>query len=123
MTALELSRQQLLDGIRAKCVEENPEIEKYICCACSSGMLKSDSQCVVCGCGLNTVLRPIRLADVLLAHIAAVDAMYHPKHPEKRDAEYTAGTLRICGKWNLRRDSLGDQNHECLTFIYSLLFF
>lgn len=105
------SREDMIGKIRAKCVEANPEILER----------SFSAQAIESGYIVSVEDDTIRLADVLLALIAAVDAKHHPHDPEKRDAEYAQGTLRICGKWNLRRDSLDDQTDECITFLHSLL--
>lgn len=110
-----------LEAVRAKIVEVVPDIREVFdrCMQCGYGyeFCKKTDRCR----NPDYRDRPIHLADVLLALIESVDVKHHPHSPKTRDREYTSGTLRICGKWNLRQDSLDQQSDETVTFLHSLL--
>jgi hypothetical protein len=93
-------RQDDIKNIRAACTKANPDIEEEFGCSCGS-------------CDYETRVRPIRLADVLLAV------------ENGRSAEMTEEKIRIlryiASIWNLRTDDLEQQSDETVEFISSLL--
>ncbi len=87
------SREEQLEAIRGKCIEANPEIQPKFFTHPSHG-------------------RPVRLSDILLA--IQIWAEFKPGFfPQEAE-----DVMRM---WNLRADDLGEQNDECIQFIYSLL--
>jgi len=129
----------LLEKIRAKCIEVNPEIVelKFGCEIALKGVRKhfylsgdsNGSHHLAIG-GVEIPLsnkwfvdnckiigRPIRLADVLLA-IGAIDGV-HATVSTKGQIDvhpFNGDTV-----WNLRKDSAEDQSPECIAFISSIL--
>jgi hypothetical protein len=105
--ALALSDQ--LSDIRDACIKANPEIE----CRYAHGGFPPPGESV-CKCEV----RPIRLADVLLAsqkNMFAIQTLLDGRLTAVGD---DASSHVI---WNLRKDDLTLQSNECLEFISSLL--
>jgi hypothetical protein len=119
--------EQNIEIIRKACIEANPDIKsKY---HVSTG---NNLRCSLCGeldnydnagkCQ-NGVIRPIRLADILLAiakfgdyYTIDVDGRFiFGKEWIKESNDVLALT------WNLRKDSLTDQSEETITFLANLL--
>ena len=100
-----MTRDKQLIGIREVCIKVNPGLKP-------ASAPKNDSQA-------HTV-RPIRLADVLLAmKTKYVDKGYIFGVPAwiKHGGELLFGSYL----WNLREDSLDKQSDETIDFIFNLL--
>jgi len=67
--------------------------------------------------GIETLNRPIRLADVLLAcHIS------HIKHCKKGyESNWKLLCFEICFFWNWAKNDLNDQSEETISFLHELL--
>jgi hypothetical protein len=105
------SAPAMLDAVKRKCIEANPELQRCICCKLP---ISEHSPPAICGRGFEeTVSRPIRLSDVLLAadhyrhRTSAIDILLMSKKAERR--------------WDLFHDSLDDQSPETISFLFSLL--
>lgn len=125
--------QQQLELIRQKCIEVNPEILKltFGCQIKERGSIYIDKY-IDTGADKETgqdiyhtwyypdghfaewevVGRPIRLADVLLAHQAI-------KYETAMTKYYQIAS--VVEKWNLHKDDLTEQSDECVKFIADLL--
>lgn len=104
----------LLEKIRAKCIEVNPGIATH----------REPCQCKDHGlCPFkdhSRIGRPIRLADVLLA----IDFVRPTKQSwfVRYDGMFFENRWNEWGPtWNLRQDSLEDQSPEVIAFISSIL--
>lgn len=104
-----------LETIRQKCIEANPGLKDQ-CAAeeCSQ-------------CQHNPVVRPIRLADVLLAidkfhgnmFVDEVGCFVKPKRKEFTYNYIIKNDQNV--KWNLRQDDLSKQSEETVNFLAELL--
>ena len=99
-------------SIAKKCMEANPA---KICTMCRGhGIYKrTGNYCISCG-GRGT--RVIRLADVLLAIGKKSGNVNVTSLGWMRDYDTDDEA-----PWNLRRDSLYDQDDTCINFLHSLL--
>lgn len=114
-----MTRTENIEKVRAACIAANPEIEKGCqCFACREHSCCSD-------------LRPIRLADVLLA-IGLSDDLTGGGirgHGISSDGRFTklfgdageSGCNWLEIAWNLRADRLDEQSDECVAFLGDLL--
>lgn len=105
--------KDLLEKIRAKVIEANPEIESRV------RWTKVDPQFDGTDKGVEERLpAPIRLADVLLAmkydEVISRHGVFGKEH--HGDVIWEAGP-----KWNLREDDLEKQSEETLAFISKVL--
>jgi hypothetical protein len=140
MTQYTTKDAQNLELIRQKCIEANPEIvaEEQIAIAyiwttkgewvesvpLQVGNIPNELDCPFCKgltsgkCGVHgtaiakrSAMRPIRLADVLLAFGERV-------HNDDRIDDLIKGTTY---SWNLRKDNLNEQSEQTINFLASLL--
>jgi len=118
------TRDDKLAAITAACVKANPECERCRCHECDQDWTNRDEcdDCQHTTERTKTAARPVRLADVLLARhkellpvIAVNDAGYF------LEIDPYDGNLTTCSRWNLRADSLDEQDDACVNFLHSLL--
>lgn len=106
------------EALKAKIVEANPELAVKQCdCPYCEGVTRTH--------GDPHTLRPISLADVLLA----LDKLTEARHRISinvtgricHNGLFTEQGDHPCGDWNLRADSLDDQSDETKRFLATLL--
>lgn len=107
-----MTTQQQIDFIRQKCIEANPEI--------NSGQFLQEWSIEE----INTnprvaVVRPIRLADVLLAIGKKTTHDFGYYCCDNGVIAQTGSGAKA--NWNLRKDDLTEQSDECIIFLADLL--
>lgn len=115
-----MTHTERLGAVRQKCIEANPTIVRWggfdLAKMALGGVPESAPDEV----------RPIRLADVLLAigkamtrgnsYFVDADGGFHEWFAPQGRLD-----LRTVGRWNLRADDLSQQSEETIDFIASLL--
>jgi hypothetical protein len=102
-----MTKDQKLEAIRAKCIAANPQEKPWM----------SESERV-----WDDAVRPVRLADVLLAiPIAAVTLQLWPDRLWITYTDPGHDGAAHDGAWELTKDDLSLQSQETIDFIHSLL--
>lgn len=119
-------REKQIEAIRQKCIEANPEIETQRCGNCGYEMdggycreLDSEGEGQP-HCPGPSELRPIRLADVLLA-IKNKSILVDITGNFWEWRSMNEAPRSFAATWNLRKDDLTEQSDECITFLAELL--
>jgi hypothetical protein len=118
-----MTTQEKIESIRQACIKANPKIVEHRCEGCNKFYAEYVNGCPHCWRdelsseenlklfpkrGVRPVIRPIRLADVLLAIEHSTD-------------DISILYEFIYHRWNLRADDLTQQSEETITFFYDLL--
>lgn len=109
-----------LEIIRKAVIAANPEIRNWSDCFVHNPLLQGGADGDSCQCKI----RPIRLADVMLAIQHQRVLENGGKIPTSASKIFeTTGKINelIWLRWNLRKDSLEEQSEECLQFLGTLL--
>ena len=118
-----MTRDQQLAAIRAACIRANPEIIErsyYLCATCQMKFSSLGMHNRACkgGATKHDKLRPIRLADVLLA---LGNKQYEVSLGGRLAVFFKPLTDKEIFAWRIHKDDLAQQIEECVAYLAQLL--